>query len=145
MSRTAYIVDLLGGAKVFRGARVSTVMELHRRIRAGLPYGAFKAVLTRFRLSQGDVAAVLHVPPRTLARRRKSQRLPPAESDRLYRLAWVGAQAVAALGSEDKAAMWLQRPNRALDNQVPLRMLDTDIGSRQVEEILGRIEHGIAS
>jgi putative toxin-antitoxin system antitoxin component (TIGR02293 family) len=47
------------------------------------------------------------------------------------------------LGSEEKAARWLRRPNRALGNQAPLDLMDSDIGTRQVEEVLGRIEHGI--
>jgi uncharacterized protein (DUF2384 family) len=40
---------------------------------------------------------------------------------------------------------WLQRPNRALNGELPIRLLDTDIGARQVEDILGKIEHGNVS
>ena len=46
---------------------------------------------------------------------------------------------------EDKASTWLRRPNRALNNERPLRLLDTDVGARQVEDILGRIAHGVVS
>jgi putative toxin-antitoxin system antitoxin component (TIGR02293 family) len=46
------------------------------------------------------------------------------------------------LGSEEKAIQWLRRPNRALGNQTPLELMDTDIGAKQVEDVLGRIEHG---
>jgi putative toxin-antitoxin system antitoxin component (TIGR02293 family) len=49
------------------------------------------------------------------------------------------------LGSEEKAARWLHTPNRALGGNLPLELLDTDLGSRQVEEVLGRIEHGVYS
>jgi putative toxin-antitoxin system antitoxin component (TIGR02293 family) len=66
----------------------------------------------------------------------------PEESDRVLRLARVSAQAAATLGSEEKAAQSLQRPNLALRNQTPLSLNDSDIGIRQVEEVLGRIEHG---
>jgi putative toxin-antitoxin system antitoxin component (TIGR02293 family) len=47
------------------------------------------------------------------------------------------------LGTEDKAATWLSRPNRALNGEIPIRLLDTDVGARQVEDILGRIEYGV--
>jgi putative toxin-antitoxin system antitoxin component (TIGR02293 family) len=49
------------------------------------------------------------------------------------------------LGSEDKASAWLRRPNRALDNELPIRLLDTDVGARQIEDLLGRIAHGLVS
>jgi putative toxin-antitoxin system antitoxin component (TIGR02293 family) len=61
----------------------------------------------------------------------------------LYRIARVAAQAFAVFGSEEKAAVWLRRPNRALNGDLPVHLLDTDVGARQVEDILGRIEHGI--
>lgn len=88
---------------------------------------------------------VLAIPLRTLTRRKAERRLRPEESDRLVRLARILAQAVDVLGSTEKASQWLQRPNRALGGETPLSLLDTDLGSRQVEEVLGRIEHGVYS
>lgn len=85
------------------------------------------------------------MPQRTIARRKKEQRLRADESDRLLRLARVVAQAAQTLGSEEKAVKWLRRPNRALGNQVPLEILDNDIGALQVDEVLGRIAHGVVS
>jgi len=41
--------------------------------------------------------------------------------------------------SDDEAATWLQRPNRELNGELPIRLLDTDVGARQVEDILGRL------
>ncbi len=92
-----------------------------------------------------EAASVLHMPPRTLARRRQTRKLDADESDRLYRIARVAAQAFAVFGTEDRAATWLRRPNRALNGEVPLHLLDTDVGARQIEDILGRIEHGVVS
>jgi putative toxin-antitoxin system antitoxin component (TIGR02293 family) len=57
----------------------------------------------------------------------------------------VAAQAFAVFGAEDRAATWLRRPNRALNGELPIDLLDTDVGARQIEDILGRIEHGIVS
>ena len=82
---------------------------------------------------------------RTLARRKVSQTLRPDESDRLYRVARVAARAADVLGSSEKAERWLKKPNPALGDEVPLRILDTDIGAQQVEAVLGRIEHGVFS
>lgn len=66
----------------------------------------------------------------------------PPESPRLGR---ITALAVDVLGDAERAAHWLQRPNRALGGTIPLALLDTDLGAQQVEYLLGRIGHGIFS
>ena len=43
------------------------------------------------------------------------------------------------------AARWLRRPNRALNGELPIDLLDTDVGARQIEDVLGRIAHGVVS
>jgi putative toxin-antitoxin system antitoxin component (TIGR02293 family) len=145
MTATEYVLDVLGGATVFRARTAPTSTELHERIKRGLPYRSLESVRERLGLSVAEAASMLHMPPRTLARRRQSRKLDADESDRLYRIARVAAHAFAVLGTEEKAAMWLSRPNRALNGELPIRLLDTDVGARQVEDLLGRIEHGVIS
>lgn len=145
MTATEYVIQVLGGPRVFRGRAVPTVTELRGRVRTGLPYQSLESVRERLNLSLPEAAMVLQVPLRTLARRRHRRRLDADESDRLYRLARIAAQAVRVLGTEEKAAAWLRRPNRALNGEVPLALVDTDLGARQIEDILGRIEHGVVS
>ena len=141
MLHTEALVEALGGKKVFK-RRIVNVDQLRETVKAGLPYAALEALIGKFGLAREEAAAALHLPQRTIARRKKEQKLQADESDRLLRLARVGAQAVATLGSEEKAVQWLRRPNRALGKRVPLDLIDSDIGTRQVEEVLGRIEHG---
>jgi len=145
MTAAEYVIDVLGGASVFKGRTVPTSTELRERIKRGLPYRSLESVRERLRLSVPEAAVVLHMPLRTLARRRQTRKLDGDESDRLYRIARVAAQAFAVFGAEDKAATWLRRPNRALNGELPIDLLDTDVGARQVEDILGRIEHGVVS
>jgi putative toxin-antitoxin system antitoxin component (TIGR02293 family) len=61
------------------------------------------------------------------------------------RIARVMARAENVLGSPERATAWLNRPNRALGDAVPLDLLGTDLGAREVEAVLGRIEHGVYS
>jgi putative toxin-antitoxin system antitoxin component (TIGR02293 family) len=143
MTASEYVVEVLGGPSVFKGRALPTLTELRERIKHGLPYRSLESVRERLRLSAPEAATVLHMPARTLARRRQARRLDPDESDRLYRIARVAGQAVSVFGDEYKATTWLQRPNRALNGELPIRLLDTDVGARQVEDILGRIEYGI--
>jgi len=144
MVRTERLVDVLGGMKVL-GRRVGTLAELRETVRSGLPYAALIAVREKLGLRATEAAAAIHLPQRTVARRRRERRLRADESDRLLRLARVGAQTAAVLGSDEKAAAWLRRPNRALEGRTPLELLDSDLGARQVEDLLGRIEHGLFS
>ncbi len=143
MATSNVVVEVLGGASVFKGRSAPTSMELRERIRQGLPYRSLESVRERLRLTMPEAAGVLNVPQRTLARRRQARKLAADESDRLYRLARVAAHAFAVFGSEEDAAVWLRRPNRALNGERPIHLLDTDVGARQVEDVLGRIEHGV--
>ncbi len=138
-----YVVEALGGTGVFRGADEPTPDELRDRIKQGLPYRSFESVRDRLQLTMPEASSVLRMPARTLARRKQSRKLDADESDRLYRLVRVAAHAMTVFGTEDKVATWLRRPNRALNGERPVRLLDTDLGVRQVEDVLGRLEYGL--
>jgi putative toxin-antitoxin system antitoxin component (TIGR02293 family) len=141
---TRRLVATLGGRRAL-GTDPPDLEALRRRLRLGLPYEALAALSSAYDLDLRNLAVVLRIPARTLARRRRERRLHPDESDRLFRVARIAALAEETLGARDKAARWLKRPNRALGNAVPLDHLDTDLGVRQVEDVLGRISHGVYS
>lgn len=119
--------------------------ELRDAVRSGLPFSALEALTKQLEISPQRFTAVFGIPPRTVARRKEARHLNPQESDRLYRVANTLCQAVEVLGSIDKARLWLKTPNRALGCEIPLDLLDTDIGTRQVEEVLLRLNYGIFS
>ncbi|HEV2062983.1 MAG TPA: antitoxin Xre/MbcA/ParS toxin-binding domain-containing protein [Thermoanaerobaculia bacterium] len=138
------VVDVFGGAKTF-AVKVRTLRDLHRSIGEGIRYRGFEALLDRYGMTAAEIAPVLDVPSRTLARRKKEGRFHADESDRLLRLGRIAALAEEVLGDSRKAASWLKRPNRAIANETPLQQLDTDLGCRLVEDILLRVAHGIYS
>jgi putative toxin-antitoxin system antitoxin component (TIGR02293 family) len=41
--------------------------------------------------------------------------------------------------------MWLKSPQKALGGKTPLEYSDTEPGAREVEDLLGRLEHGVFS
>ncbi len=63
--------------------------------------------------------------------------------DRLYRLAHIFTFAREVFGDEAFAREWLHTPQVGLNNCTPLYMMKTEAGTREVEELLGRIEHGV--
>jgi putative toxin-antitoxin system antitoxin component (TIGR02293 family) len=133
--------DLLGGPRVL--GPVKEEADLQHAIRAGLPYAALEALEAVLDLTHRDLLAVLGTAPRTLARRKQQRHLSPLESDRLYRLARATQRAAETLGGVDQARAWLGRANRALGGHTPLSVLDTEVGARQVEEALTRINYGM--
>lgn len=120
-------------------------IELHTAVRKGLPFSSFEALLKAADVTQKQLAFVLGIPDRTLARRKTDRQLTAVESDRLYRVAKVIAHATSVLGSLAKARTWFARPNRALGGELPLTLLDTDIGVCQVGDALAHIDYGIYS
>ncbi len=136
------ILRTLGGPRVLKAA---TLGDLKARLRLGLPYASLVAVSSAFAIEAKDLVTILDLPPRTLARRKKERKLRSDESDRLFRLGRIAALAEEILGSREKATAWLHERNPALGNEIPLRNLDSDLGARQVEDVLLRIAHGVYS
>jgi putative toxin-antitoxin system antitoxin component (TIGR02293 family) len=142
MTLAERIIDALGGDRALP-RRPHTLEQIRLGVRRGLPFPAFLAVTANYGLPKASVSLVLGTPERTLMRRRKGARFLADESDRLVRVARIAALAEEALGQRDKAGRWLQKPNRALGGATPLDHLDTELGAQQVEQILGRVGHGV--
>ena len=144
MLNTERIVETLGGTQALKQT-VGSWGDLHKLILAGLPLSTYTHLLAAFSLTAPEAADIFHIPIRTLARRKKARRFGPDESDRIFRFARIATRASEVLGSEEKARLWLHRPNRALGNIPPLNLLATDAGIEQIETVLGRLEHGVYS
>lgn len=114
-------------------------------LKAGLPIAFFDGLCAELEITAQEMASVLNIAPRTLARRKKEGRLQTAESERLYRLGVLFERAVVVLGTAEEACTWFKKPARALDDATPLHFADTEPGAREVEDLLGRLEHGVFS
>ena len=135
------VVDELGGEAVL-GRRLDRDIDLQAAIREGLPQRVIEELMEAADLSIKELATCLDLSPRSLQRRRREGRLARYESDRVYRLARIVALAKSSLGGRDAATRWLKRPNRALGGKAPLSVIDTELGARAVENVLGRIAFG---
>jgi putative toxin-antitoxin system antitoxin component (TIGR02293 family) len=142
---TAAIAEVLGGRRVL-GKLIRKPDDLALLVRRGLPAGSVRVLAEKLHLGNRDLSRRLGIPQRTLTRRlSQPSLLTPAESDRTVRMARVFANAVEMIGDQEKAIEWLGTPNRALGGERPLDQLDTDMGARMVEDILGRIAYGVYS
>ncbi|MDE3181495.1 MAG: DUF2384 domain-containing protein [Acidobacteriota bacterium] len=128
------------------GLEPSGTAGLVRRVERGLPFKAFVQFCSQTGLSASRIANVLGIPERTLARRKSADRLAPDESERLLRLSLIFEKAVNLFeGRPHRAVEWLTRPKRSLGGESPLDYSRTELGAREVENLLGRLEHGVFS
>jgi putative toxin-antitoxin system antitoxin component (TIGR02293 family) len=65
------------------------------------------------------------------------------ENEKIERIARVGALAEAAFGSQRDALEFLRTPHPELGGDRPLDAAQSELGARQVEEVLWRMEHGL--
>jgi putative toxin-antitoxin system antitoxin component (TIGR02293 family) len=118
--------------------------KLHDKVEEGLSFEALERLRRALDLPVSRFAELVRIPPRTLARRKEAGRLQPEESDRLLRLSRiVGLALMLFEGGLDEARAWLLTSHPALDNEVPLEFAGTEVGAREVENLIGRLEHGI--
>lgn len=114
-------------------------------VKAGLDPRVFVDLARRLGVSEARLADVAGIAPTTLARRKRAGALSPEESDHVLRLAALLERASRVFGDEADAADWLGAPNLALGGIAPLAFADTELGAREVDDLLGRIEHGVYS
>ena len=129
--------------KSWLGFRFQHRKQLLDHLARGLPISSFDHLCKEMDVPASLLAEVTRIAPRTLARRKKEGRLETDESERLYRLAALYDQAIRVLGSPDAAKVWFKSPKKALSGKSPLEYSEMELGAREVEELLGRLEHGV--
>lgn len=139
---TSTLSDRLGGPAVL-GRDLLSDFDWVEALENGLPPAVVDASIERGLLSRAE-SDILVIPRRTLQHRKeRNQRLSPEESDKLFRIARISAQAERAFSNPEKAARWMRKPSRPLHGAIPLDLLKTSAGTELVQEELVRIEHGI--
>jgi putative toxin-antitoxin system antitoxin component (TIGR02293 family) len=121
------------------------VAYMVNKVRSGLPLAEFYAMRDTLAVTEERLGGLLGLSRATLHRRKKTGYLDRTESDRLIRYARLVSLASEALGGIAGARSWLLAPAYAFHGECPLDFADTEVGAREVEALLGRIEHGVFS
>lgn len=123
-----------------------SALEIVRMVQAGLPFERLLNLEKCSGLPRDVLSRLLAIAPRTLTRRQSEGRLRPDESDRVLRASRIFDLAVDLFEGDAAAARrWLQAPQPGLGGTVPVEIASTDVGAREVEYLIGRIEHGITT
>jgi len=114
----AGVVRILG-----LGRKPKSLLDVAQDIEKGLPARSIDHLKAALQLTDEEVSSTLGVSPKTISR----------------------ALASSVFGDNEQAREWLRSPQIGLGNLVPLHLLTTGAGAREVEDLLGRIEHGVLS
>lgn len=142
------MIDAAAVAAILYGSagvpvRVRSMNDLRSVVEAGLPKQALARTVAYAVADPAEARRVSErlVPPATLRRRGSS--LSPSESERVARLARITATAEHLLRGADEARDFLATPHPLLGGERPLDAGQSEIGARQVEELLWRMAYGI--
>lgn len=128
------------------GLEATDAMQLVREIERGFSFETLERVRRETGLPLERLAISIGISPRTLSRRKKNSKLKAWESDRLVSISRLLTAALELFeGDAEKTARWFNQPNRALGDVSPLEMAATETGAREVENLIGRLEHGVFS
>jgi putative toxin-antitoxin system antitoxin component (TIGR02293 family) len=136
------IAEVMGGRSVL-GKAVSSIEDLEEIVGEGLPKTALRVTVRRVFLLAREANRYLYriVPEATYKRRTGKLRV--VESERTERLARVIAAAEGVWDDQNDAREWLTRPHPELGDRTPIDCALTELGARQVESLLDRLQYGL--
>jgi putative toxin-antitoxin system antitoxin component (TIGR02293 family) len=126
------------------GLKESRIGQLIGQLQHGLSFKALASFEASSGMTISEIASLIGIPARTLARRRVAGKLAPDESERLFRIATVFEKAVGLFEGDVPAALaWLGTPKKALGRQSPWTYARSELGSQEVLDLIGRLEYGV--
>jgi putative toxin-antitoxin system antitoxin component (TIGR02293 family) len=132
-------------AALRRNQSVAGIHAQIGRIEAGLSFRAVQNLQKALAIPMETLASVLGMSRATLHRRKNQGKIDKGESERLVRYQRLLKKAEDVFGDGKGAREWLTHKQVGLGNAVPLEFAKTEIGAREVENLLGRIEYGVYS
>jgi len=137
-------IRALGGRRVLRSGALA---DVRRGIARGLRGTAVAHIERTMGLSPAESTRVLGISPATRKRILGAQLRPLAANvaDRALRAARIYDETVEHFGEKAAAGDWLRSRIHALGNERPLDLLDSDIGTQTIHDLLVQMEHGMIS
>jgi putative toxin-antitoxin system antitoxin component (TIGR02293 family) len=136
------IVAVMGGRSVL-GKAVTSIEELEEIVGEGLPKAALRTTVRRvFPLPREANRCLYRIVPEATYKRRNGK-LRVIESERTERLARVIAAAETVWDDQNDAREWLLKPHQELGDRAPIECALTELGARQVEALLDRLQYGL--
>lgn len=117
-----------------------------QRVEEGLPVMEVVKFGKQAGFTNDELAKLINIPARTYARRVADKaRLKLHEGERAARLMRIFDRAKQLFVTEENVRKWLHAELPALGWRTPIDYAQTEPGAREVENLIGRIEHGVFS
>ena len=127
-----------------RSLRLDVIFFLSLSVQKGLAYKALELFSQQAGTPVLTIATILNIPDRTVARRKARRRFAPDESERPLRISRIYEQAADLFaGDVSSAVVWLRTKRKAPANQAPLNYSATELGAREVKNLIGQLEYSI--
>lgn len=145
--RMRIMLDIFGFRKEVKKQLMSErLFAFDQLIRKGFTVSVYNRIKSALGLTDLQFASALDRRPAALKRHfAAGKRLPLAESDRIFRIVYVFSFACFVFDSAAAAKDWLLQPQFSFGGRIPFEVMWTEAGAREVEDLLGRIQHGIVA
>ena len=122
---------------------VESPETVRKKIRSGLPIKWLERLAPLFGVSVTALAEIIGIDSRTLTRRRKGGKLTHRESNAIYPLALLYMHGLQVFEDPEAVRKWFNAEEDDFSGMKPIELLDTASGIEEVDQLLGRIEHGV--
>ena len=128
------------------GVPHDSFLQAVKLVQAGLPFSTIARFQKASGLTLDRIKQIARISEGSFARRKEAGRLSQEESERLLRIGRIFDRAVSLYdGDCIGARQWLETPIPALADERPFDLAQTEPGAREVEDLIGRIEHGVVA
>lgn len=138
-------INLLGGNGIVTKP-IQSDFDLIALSNEGLTKASLDALISHLGISKKSFSEnILDASVKTIERKKSTDKLDKRTSSHIIEITKVVEHAFEVFEDEEKVKRWLNLPNRALNNIKPIDLFYLPTGLGMVNDILGRIEHGIFS
>ncbi|MCB9262816.1 MAG: DUF2384 domain-containing protein [Flavobacteriales bacterium] len=112
----------------------------------GIPFQLFENQSNKIPFNQNEWSNLLHLSERTFQRYKKeNKKFESIYAEKILEVLLLFKRGKEVLGSNQAFYDWLHVSNIALGDVEPISIIDNTFGIKMVQDVLGRIEHGIFS
>lgn len=139
------LVDLLGGESIVK-SQLQSDFDIIALSSEGITKASLDALISHLDISKKAFSEnILSSSVKTFERKKSTDRLDKRTSSHIIEIARVVEHAIMVFENESKVKVWLNTPNRALNQLRPIDLFYLSTGLKMVNDILGRIEEGVYS
>ena len=138
-------ISLLGGKNIV-SKPIHTDFDIISLSNEGITKASLDSLISYLGISKKAFSEnILEASVKTLERKKSIDKLDKHTSSIVIEIARVVEHAFVVFENEEKVKIWLNAPNRALNNIKPIDLFYLPTGLKMVNDILGRIEEGVYS